>query len=113
MHYRLPPNDPRFLDLTEEDMLRDLFVIRYHQHFARLANDPHYAAEQASLDPAVRNRFDRLQQALEEDDTLGEMARAHHRQQAVVRRERTAEGPHADQEPEGGFRTIMLGGGTR
>lgn len=39
MHYKLPANDSRALEVNDEDVLRDLMVIAYRSHrLARLLN---------------------------------------------------------------------------
>jgi hypothetical protein len=54
--YNIPPNDPRFLELDEDEMIRDLVLAVYAQHRARKddPNDPIAAAWERNSDSARR-----------------------------------------------------------
>lgn len=55
MHYQMPPNDPRFLAITDEEIAHDLLVIRMRRRMTHLAlhpseadaDDPETAAKDA------------------------------------------------------------------
>lgn len=58
LYYQLPPTDPRWLDATEEEILRDLLVLRYHaEHVRRMADPAGDAVAQTASDPEKAEQF--------------------------------------------------------
>ena len=55
LHYKLPPNDPRALEVDDETVLRDLLVITYRDHrLSRLMNPELEQEDQANKRSAHR-----------------------------------------------------------
>lgn len=58
MTYLLPPNDPRYLDATDEEILHDLLVQRFRDEALARAWDPKRAAlEDALRDPGMADKL--------------------------------------------------------
>jgi hypothetical protein len=70
-HYLLPPNDPRFLDATEEEMVEDLLAIGYREVQRRA---PAEAAEKENASDDNLESLKQLRTELEEG-RLGDLLR--------------------------------------
>ncbi len=69
LSYELPPTDPRWTEATEEMILRDLLVKRYHdEHIRRLTNPEAAAVEALAADPVgSAEKLERVKKATMED----------------------------------------------
>lgn len=76
MAYALPPNDPRYLDLPEEEMYRDLLVRMYHQeHIHRLLHPGEAAQQEIQASRAAQDGLAALKQRVLAHLTAGQQAR--------------------------------------
>jgi hypothetical protein len=72
LYYKLPPNDPRVLELTEEECIRDLLVIRYRRHLIDLELQP---IETQSADATFRAAMMRMKKQASSPDHLAMVRR--------------------------------------
>jgi hypothetical protein len=70
--YELAPNDPRFLELTEDEILEDLLVRRFHfDHMHRLLHPKEAAVEEMARTPArSAAKLDKVRAALLADPAV-------------------------------------------
>jgi hypothetical protein len=64
MRYEMPPNDERFLAITEEEVLRDLLVIKYNRE---KVDDLLHPSSAEHGDPEAAARYERERVALLSD----------------------------------------------
>lgn len=58
LHYGMPPNDPRVLEATEEEVLRDLLVLRSRSMLAQEARNPTAAAvDRLTMDRSAADKM--------------------------------------------------------
>lgn len=61
MAYALPPNDPRYLDMPEEDMYHDLLVrLFHHEHMHRMTSPGEAAQEAIQASRAAQEELEAL-----------------------------------------------------
>lgn len=66
--YDLAPTDPRWLEATEEEILHDLLVRRFHhEHFRRLLNPEEAFVEDAARDPEMPARMEAIKRRVMQD----------------------------------------------
>ena len=65
IRYQLPPTDPRFLAMTEEDILIDLLTLAYHDEAKRREADP--TPPEADDPDAVAKYEERKKEVLQGD----------------------------------------------
>lgn len=69
--YQLPPNDPRFLDITEDEIVTDLLVRRHHFDTLHRIHNPREAdMEEARNNPAALEMLRKLTAAVASDPGL-------------------------------------------
>ena len=86
--YRIPPSDPRFLDMTAEAMADDLLLHRYHELRIFYTDNP---GAEAQHDEAQARELAELEAALAADVTWHDQIR---RVAAEARREGDPLAPH-------------------
>lgn len=76
MAYSLPPNDPRYLDMPEDEMLRDLLVRMFHQeHLHRMLNPAEAGQEELQTSLAAQDGLEALRQRVLAHVVAGQRAR--------------------------------------
>lgn len=68
--YALPPNDPRALDISEEEVVEDLLVRRFHNEHMRRLLDPKFAVEEEAATPEAASAADALAAAIAADPRI-------------------------------------------
>lgn len=79
--YRIPPTDQRYLDMTVDDIARDVLAMRYRELRIMYAQNP---GAEAQHDDVQRRQLAALEEELAADTSWGDMVRA---AAAVSRRE--------------------------